>query len=174
MKRENILVWSLVFALLSPVESVAGKYNMAAFPLGIRLSNPGNIKRDNSTHWEGMTRLQDDKKYIRFDNAYSGLRAVAKLIINYKRLYNLDTLTQIINRYAPPSENQTRLYIEDVSIRSGFFPNEPLNLENPNVLVPIMQSIIVHENGIAPIIFPPYWYEDSVYYEAVNSALDED
>ncbi len=147
---------------------------MAAFPLGIRLSNPGNIKRDEVSAWEGMTRLQDHPKMARFSTPQSGLRALAKLLINYKKLHGLNTLSQVINRYAPPSENQTRLYIEDVSIRSGFFPNEHLDFEDPRVLVPVMQAIVVHENGLAPIIFPPAWYEDDIYYDSVASALDED
>lgn len=144
------------------------------FPIGIRLSNPGNIVRDDVNHWEGMTRLQDDKRIARFSTPEYGIRALIKVLINYKRFHDIYTITDIITRYAPPTENNTRSYINDVSARSGFFPNEILNMEDPDTLVKLAQAIVVHENGAAPIIFPLCWYEEQTYYEAASSALEED
>lgn len=148
--------------------------NNMVFPVGIRLSNPGNIKKDKHSHWEGMTRLQDDAKFVRFRDPYNGLRAIAKLLITYKKAYHCDSITEIINRYAPPSENNTFSYIRDVSARSGFFPNELLDMGDTMTLVRILQAIVVHENGIALVTFPPAWYEESLYIKAVEDALEED
>lgn len=148
--------------------------DMALFPSGIRLSNPGNIKHSERNHWEGMTRLQDHPKMVRFERPYYGIRAIAKLLINYKKLHNCETITDIINRYAPYQENNTNAYIRDVSARSGFFPNELLDMHDVYTLVRLAQAITIHENGTAPLHMPPAWYEEDLYTDAVKDALDED
>jgi hypothetical protein len=149
-----------------------GAHSMA-FPLGIRLSNPGNIKR-TTLHWEGMTRLQDDPVFIRFNSPHYGIRALVRILINYKDLHDCETITMIMHRYAPPSENKTTAYIRDVSARSGYFPNEVIDLHDINVLVNLAQAIVIHENGLAPVVYPAAWYEEDVYYRAAESALKED
>ena len=152
---------------------VAEAKNSMVFPRGIRLSNPGNIKR-NDIEWQGMTRLQDDKVFVRFSSPYHGIRALTKLLINYKRLHDCDTITLIIARYAPTTENNTASYIRNVSTRTGFFPNELLNMEDIDTLVKIAQAITIHENGFPPVELPANWFDDDVYYSAAEDALDED
>jgi hypothetical protein len=152
---------------------VWGQSNMA-FPRGIRLSNPGNIVKDDSNQWQGMTRLQDDPRFVRFDTPHSGIRALVKLLVNYKKLHNCDNIYDIINRYAPPNENSTYAYIRSVSSKSGFFPNETLDMQDMFTLMKLAQAIVMHENGVAPPTLPKAWYEDIVYVRAVEDALGEE
>lgn len=47
---------------------------------------------------------------------------------------NGGTLSDFINKYAPPSENDTGLYIQQISSRLGVDPNTPLNQIDTNAL----------------------------------------
>jgi hypothetical protein len=146
-----------------------------AYPIGIRLNNPGNINHSEANEWQGATRLQDDKRIVRFKNPQYGIRALIKVLISYKELHDCETIVGIIRRYAPPHENNTNSYINDVSGRTGFFPNEILDMQDTYTLVRLAQAIVIHENGLAPIVFPAAWYEEEIYIEAVKDALsDED
>lgn len=146
--------------------------NDMAFPRGIRLHNPGNIKRTD-IHWRGMTRLQDDKTFIRFESPYYGIRALIKLLVNYKSIHDLSSITTIIHRYAPTSENNTNAYIRDVSARSGYFPNEVLDMNDEETLVRLAAAIVVHENGLPPVTMPYLaWYAEEVYYQAASDVLE--
>ena len=64
--------------------------------------------------------------------------------------YNNDgliTITQIISKYAPPSENDTAAYISSVcSDMGGIDANTDIGL-NANVLASLMRAIINHELG---------------------------
>lgn len=80
-------------------------------PRGIRNNNPGNIR--HGANWLGLnTNGQDiDSSFCVFTAPVYGIRALAKVLINYKRIHGLNTVRQIVSRYAPPNENQTTAYI---------------------------------------------------------------
>lgn len=79
-------------------------------PLGIRLYNPMNI-RISSSRWLGL--VGSYKGFCEFSSFEYGLRAGIVLLRNYiRRGYN--TVSRIINRYAPPFENNTDAYINYV------------------------------------------------------------
>ncbi len=164
---KQLILYTALFLILGS----CGLYeeNMA-YPLGIRLSNPGNIKRTH-IEWKGMTRFQNDPKYIRFENPFYGVRVIVKILTSYNKVHGLCTINGLINRYSPTIENFTHAYIRDVSERTGFFPNEVLDMSNENTLVALTKAMVIHESGMAPIGFPEAWYEDSVYYEAVEAVL---
>ncbi len=143
-----------------------------AFPEGIRLSNPGNIERSNHNQWNGETRLQDNKRFVRFITPQAGLRALMKTLLTYEDLHGLNTVTAIINRYAPARENNTAGYINDVSKRIGVSPSMILDLQDPDILIQFAQAIVIHENGHPPVWMPYYWYEEVTYHEAAMAALD--
>lgn len=140
------------------------------FPRGIRLNNPGNIRK-NDTRWKGMAKLQDDKDFVRFLTPQSGLRALMKTLITYEEKYDLSTISKIITRYAPPSENNTDKYIIDVSKRSGFSANMVLDLQNIDILIKFAQAIVMHENGQPQEGVPFHWYDEVIYHDAAMEAL---
>lgn len=137
-------------------------------PRGIRLNNPGNIDR-NATAWQGMSTLQDDPRFIRFDDPKYGLRALMKILLTYFHKYNLNTVESIISKYAPPVENATDSYINAVASRINVQPKDPIHVEK--YLVPLAQAIVVHENGKCPDPTLPYWYPETTYREASTMAL---
>jgi hypothetical protein len=117
-------------------------------PRGIRNHNPANIRASNDK-WQGMTG-QDNNGFIIFESAFFGLRAMAKLLQNYKKLYGLQTVAGIIDRWAPDSENNTLAYIDFVSNKLNVAPNEILILDEK--LPELMQWIVHYENGLQPYI----------------------
>lgn len=136
------LLWLAVVALL--IGAGTGFYIMSR---GIRNNNPGNI-RHGTSQWQGMSAEQTDAAFIQFDDPVYGIRALAKLLKNYQSRYALLTVRQIINRWAPPSENDTGAYVEHVARVANLNPDAAMKITDH--LFPIVVAIIKHENGYNP------------------------
>lgn len=111
-------------------------------PRGVRNNNPGNIRHDGKTVWEGQTPAQADPDFVTFTSPEYGIRAIAKILHSY-RLEGIDTLAGAIARWAPPSENKTGAYCEDVCRRCKLGSDTKVNLDN--VLCSLIPAIIAHE-----------------------------
>lgn len=72
-----------------------------------RNNNPGNL--EYGTYAISMGAIGTDGRFAVFPNYATGKAAKEKLIFEGSGYRGL-TLTQMINRYAPPSENNTSLY----------------------------------------------------------------
>ena len=114
---------------------------------GLRNNNPGNL-RDTGENWRGLDTPRNDGAYLRFVDAKWGLRALAKVLHNYQHRHGLKTIRQIIHRYAPPSENATDAYVNDVASRLGVSPDSPINVDAR--MPDLLAAITYHENGIQP------------------------
>ena len=119
-------------------------------PRGIRNNNPGNIR--HGQNWEGLNSegRRIDSAFCVFKSPVYGIRALAKVLMNYKRVYKLNTVRQIIGRYAPPNENQTLAYIQAVSKQIGVYPDMVIDVEERGILTVFIKAIIRMENGIQP------------------------
>jgi len=115
---------------------------------GIRNNNPLNLRK--GIKWNGLVTNQNDSAFSVFSSPEYGIRAGAIVLRNYQRKYGINTIRGIITRFAPPTENNTQAYIDSVSRQFGASPDAPLNLENPRVLLGLIQAIIKHENGVQP------------------------
>lgn len=113
---------------------------------GERNANPGNIRFDLLTQWLGQTG-HDDQGFCLFDAPQYGIRALCRVLLNYQRLDACRTLADVVRRYAPRSENDTRTYLADVVARTGISAGQPLDLEHPGELANLARAIIFHENG---------------------------
>lgn len=114
---------------------------------GIRNNNPANI-RHSSIVWQGQSDKQTDSSFVQFDSVEYGIRAMNKLLITYSTKYNLNTVRGIINRWAPPIENDTDSYVNSVASQLGVDPDENINVSA--YAVQLTKAIIKHENGIQP------------------------
>jgi hypothetical protein len=141
MKRDDVLLWSVIALLL-----LGGGTAVYAMTRGLRNNNPGNIRK-NSTQWQGLATSQTDPDYFIFVNATYGIRALAKTLNTYMSNYGLNTIDGIINRWAPPSENDTAAYIDDVESETGIDRNAKLTGDD---LPAVVSAIIKHENGVNP------------------------
>jgi hypothetical protein len=116
---------------------------------GIRNNNPGNIRRSDDK-WQGLAQVQPDSQFFTFQSPVYGIRAIARLLINYQDKYSLNTIREIISRWAPPAENPTAAYIEAVTQRTGFDADEQLDMHAYENLRALVTAIIWQENGQQP------------------------
>lgn len=142
---DNRWLWILLGLLILGGGGIA-VYTMTR---GLRNNNPGNIRYSAANNWQGQTG-QDDAGFSIFDTAQNGIRALAVVLKNYQNKYGLNTVQDIISRWAPSSENDTAAYISDVADRMGVAPNAALNLNDDDTLTALVNAIIHHENGLNP------------------------
>jgi hypothetical protein len=135
-----------------------------AIPRGIANRNPGNIRHSDAP-WMGQATVQPDPDFVTFTEPLYGIRALAKTLLTYQSAHGLKTLREIINRWAPPVENDTLSYVDDVSVRTGILADVPIDLAaNPLKLQALCAGIIYHENGRQP-------YALTVLADGVQMAL---
>ena len=127
---------------------------------GVRNSNPGNLRKSKD-QWEGA--IGDDGEFVIFDSPESGVRALAKNLQSYGR-QGYDSIEKIINRWAPPNENDTQAYIDSVVDATGIPATQSLDLSNPDTLSSLAQAISLHETGSR--------YDPEVYQKGVARALN--
>lgn len=147
----------------------ASAVSTAKLPRGIRNNNPGNI-RDGNDKWQGLSAIDEDTAFAVFDTPTWGIRALARILINYQDKYGLRTVAEIINRWAPPSENNTRAYVERVCEAMEVAPHEALDMHEYKYLCPLVEEIINHENGRGPIRNANTWYKKDVIDEGLRLA----
>ena len=130
-------------------------------PRGIRNNNPGNIR--HGQNWQGLNLdgRNIDPAFCVFKSPVFGIRALAKVLMNYKKIHGLNTVRQIISRYAPPNENQTKAYIQTVAQQIGVYPDTVIDIEERGILTVFIKAVIRMENGIQP-------YSDEVIQQGID------
>lgn len=137
--------------LTTPDDVLQGQAGSAAapdLPRGIRNNNPGNIRR-SAIPWEGKVEGQD-AAFETFATPEHGIRALEKNLTTYQTKHGLNTPREIINRWAPPTENDTGSYVNVVAQALGVGPDDPINVQDPAVMQRLRDAIIKHENGQNP------------------------
>ncbi|HAS0833545.1 TPA: hypothetical protein I3292_003532 [Enterobacter cloacae subsp. cloacae] len=129
---------------------------------GIRNNNPGNLEYSKTNPWVGQT--GDDGRFAKFETPEHGIRALGRNLLSYQR-QGIDTVSDIINRWAPPSDNNnTDAYIQAVSAQLGVTADQQLDASNPDTLKALCAAIIQHENGSQP-------YSDQQLATGVSAAI---
>lgn len=112
-------------------------------PRGIRNNNPGNIE-DGAFARSLPGYAGSDGRFARFDSPDAGNAAKAQLLGSYIRR-GFDTPLEIINRWAPPSDNNpTQAYAAYVAQRVGIRPDQQVT---PDQIPLLAQAIAEFENG---------------------------
>lgn len=130
---------------------------MAKIARGERNNNPGNIR--HGSKWQGLSIEQTDKDFCQFISPEYGIRAIYKLLQTYQKKYGLNTIKTIINRYAPPNENNTAGYISLASKEIGIESDDSINTQLKNVAIPLAVAIVNIELGYQP-------YSEKVFEDA--------
>lgn len=120
---------------------------MANKSRGYRNNNPGNI-RINGDKFQGEVIPSRDKEFKQFESMAYGYRAIFKILRNYQVNYKLNTIRQMIGRWAPENENDTGNYISVVSERSGISADDPIRTDNREMMIRIVGAMSRVENGI--------------------------
>lgn len=124
---------------------------------GLRNNNPGNIRHGNS--WKGEV-VGDDKAFESFEFVEFGIRAIYVLMNTYRTKYKSFTVQDIIQRWAPPSENNTNNYVVGVlGYMSQCSPKAKKACEEhgakvdvfaADILDELVAAIIYYESGFNP------------------------
>lgn len=137
-----LLVIVLIFTLYQGQKVMKSQLNR-----GIRNNNPLNIRISNNA-WTGKVTPSKDKAFETFSDSKYGFRAATKLIRNYQNLYGLNTLSGIIRRWAPESDNNdTDNYVQFVSGQVGVNKNAPLNLYDDALMTRLVHAMSIMEVG---------------------------
>ncbi|CAN2976032.1 Structural protein P5 [Pseudomonas sp. PM2] len=145
-------------------------------PRGIRNFNPGNIRHAQGVRWQGMAAAQTDSAFVQFTAPRWGIRAIARVLITYqdKRLAKdgsrIDTVREFVERWAPPSENDTNAYAASVARALGLHPDyEGVDVYDFDVMRTLVTAIIRHENGPGPLP-GGQWYGDAIMADGLALA----
>ena len=145
-------------------------------PRGISNNNPGNIDFNQAAFmadpWVGELGLEDhsSSRFTTFDTPEHGIRALCKIVLTYHRHRRaadgsvIDTVQEIIDRWAPPSENDTDAYAAMVRDGLDVDRGEVIDPDDPFVLEVLCREIIEHENGEQP-------YSGEEIFDGVEMAL---
>lgn len=117
---------------------------------GLRNNNPGNIRR-SGVEYRGE-RQSDDLQFKQFAAPAWGYRAMFMLLHTYRVRYGLETVGDMVARYAPPSENRTGLYAAAVCRWAGIGPQEPLDTLCREDMVPVVAAMSRMENGVPAVM----------------------
>ena len=119
---------------------------------GIINNNPLNIRKVAGTRWKGEKTLsnspfkgENHNGFVHFESVAWGIRAACCLLRTYRDKYHLCCIRDIINRWAPPSENNTEQYIRNVCIWTGFGGLQRLT---ENDWPQLLQAMARQETGI--------------------------
>lgn len=138
-------------------------------PRGIRNFNPGNIER-TSTRWQGMALDQSsDPRFIVFVHPVWGIRAIARTLITYQDKHGLRSVQQIIQRWAPATENNTAAYVAAVSARLHVAPLDAIDVYDYLTMLELVRAIVRHENGPGPLPGGD-WYGEAMLAEGLALA----
>lgn len=129
-------------------------------PRGIRNHNPGNLR--HGPRWIGLEKVQLDREFAQFRAPEWGIRALAKLLLGYRRR-GITTLRELVARYAPATENNCAAYEDALCLALGVRGTEAVDWSDPLTMRTLVAAIIRHENGRQP-------YTDAVLDEGLRRA----
>ena len=109
--------------------------------LGTRLNNWSNIRYSPRNNWHGQ--VGSIGGFVNFDTVESWLRAFRILLYNYL-MEGHNTITSIVERYAPSEENDTEAYIAKVSEWTEI---DPHRLISKSDLPELMKAMTRQETG---------------------------
>lgn len=125
---------------------------------GLRNNNPLNIRRGGNKWLGEVDSLKGvhDADFCQFQSMEYGYRAAIRIFLTYQSKYGCKTIRKIINRWAPPTENNTKAYIsrvvEDVNKaqpNAGITADTELDLKFDSVtLLNLLCSMMSVENGV--------------------------
>ena len=116
---------------------------------GALRNNPFNIRYYPSNEWIGSVYATYGYKdgFEAFSSVFYGVRAAVLIVMNYNRLYGIDTIRGIVARFAPPAENDTESYARFVSMVSGIGIDDPIDFGSVDEISSILYAMHLFESG---------------------------
>lgn len=114
---------------------------------GYRNNNPLNMRHDND-RWRGEVVPSQDGAFKQFETMAWGYRAAFKLLHNYQKNNGCRILSDFINRWAPPSENNTSAYVSTVAKRAGLSDVSEIDTLKGDTMRAVVSAMSYVENGV--------------------------
>lgn len=123
---------------------------MTKLSRGIRNNNPGNIRNSERNDWKGEVAKADkkDQAFEEFETMSDGVRAMMLLLQKYQRSYNLHTVKELVERWAPRNENNTAAYVRTVCKEMQMPECCGLDLTDKGTMCALVDAMCFVENGV--------------------------
>jgi len=113
---------------------------------GKRNKNPLNIRYNASNDWFGRDRKEGTPEgFETFISTAHGVRAADKVLENYSK-YGINSVREVVNRFAPPNENDTDGYVDFVARELGIGADDRINLRNPQTRTELLKAMVQMES----------------------------
>nr|DAQ33592.1 MAG TPA: virion protein [Caudoviricetes sp.] len=119
-------------------------------PRGLRNHNPLNIRK-SSDKWQGLAAEQNDPAFCTFVSNEYGYRAAFITIRTYQTKYRCMSISDIISRWAPNNENNTKAYVKHVAEKAGISACINVYCTNKEDMVKIVSAMAEVENGLKAV-----------------------
>lgn len=120
----------------------------ARIAVGERNNNPGNIRFLATRAWNGQLPEPGEGGFGKYETPEHGIRAMLMQI--RKHLATAPTLGAMINRWAPPNENNTPSYVQAVTRATGLQADYEPDPEDAEEMLDIAMAMATHECGYLP------------------------
>lgn len=117
-------------------------------PRGYRNNNPLNIRYNANNNWQGKVLPNTDGVFEQFTSMEYGYRAAIYLIKKYIN-QGYRTVSEIISKWAPATENNTTGYISTVCSNTGFTPGTVIYTKEQ--IINLVYAMAIVENGKATL-----------------------
>lgn len=103
----------------------------------------------------------------RFGSAREGLAGMAGQLLRYQsgrfnRNSRKRTLRQIINTYAPPNENKTSQYVQQVAAWTGINPDTEIDLRDHDTMSKVLRAMVRKETGNKGLAASEGHYDEAI------------
>ena len=121
-----------------------------SIPRGYRNNNPLNIRYNTANNWVGKVLPNTDGAFEQFKDMSYGYRAALYLIRKYISQGHT-TVSSVISKWAPATENNTSGYITRVCNTTGYLPGTVLSANDKEQLCKLVYAMAIVENGNTPL-----------------------
>lgn len=112
--------------------------------LGTRINNPLNIRKTVDV-WQGA--VGEEAGFVAFNDLGSGLRAADRTLESYGSRHGINTVADVVARWAPPEENDTVSYTQFVANTLGVDANDEIDLTDPQTRSRLISAMGKMETG---------------------------
>jgi hypothetical protein len=148
---------------------------------GYKNNNPGNIRYTQQDKWQGLAAnpryvpAWDEEGFFVFAAPVWGLRAMAKLLISYRRRRGCNTLRKVFARWSPVGDGDNDPLAYATAIASALSSalgrtvsiDEELDFTSYEVLRPLLPAMCRHETGQEPA-YPGRLYDQALLFAGVR------
>ena len=121
-------------------------------------NNPLNVRYQRLNKWK--VQIGQRKGFCEFSELEFGVRAAMYLVCRSYPQRGIMTYSEIINAYAPATENNTFAYVKFVCDNMGVFPFDTPYLNKQHVTIPLLIHIMsIYEGNKVSIEFCDRVYE---------------